>query len=354
MAINAISHENRDVAKRASKREREEGAARYTTDSTSRVEEGAYSSRLNKVESASVAYIEGNTNPHPKPLIIHYNLASQPRVLFIIQVPARPVVSRGNNDTSNNKKDPVPKVTNIAEIGGVTRSGRIFTLESLRNKDPMHVKKDKASEVPRQIVTKGEATEILKLISHSEYEMLDQLHKTPARVSLVSLLINSEGHHNLLLKVLNDAHVAQDITPEKFEGIINNTTASRHLSFSEDEGPQPTSPHRCQVWELMIARVLIDNGSSLNVMPKTTLDKLYSTGSTLKTNSVVVRAFNGSKREVMGEITLPIHIGPTTFDITFQVMDIRPTYNCLLDRPWIHVVGTIPSFLHQKVKFIAD
>ncbi|RDY09896.1 hypothetical protein CR513_05664, partial [Mucuna pruriens] len=80
----------------------------------------------------------------------------------------------------------------------------------------------------------------------------------------------------------------------------------------------------------MIARVLIDNGSSLNVMLKTTLDKLYSPGAILRNNPVMVRAFDGSKQEVMSEITLPIRIGPTTFDITFQVMDIRLAYSCLL------------------------
>ncbi|RDY11603.1 hypothetical protein CR513_03703, partial [Mucuna pruriens] len=258
------------------------------------------------------------------------------------------------------KDNPASKVTNIAKTGGVTRSERIFTPESLRNKDPMHAKKDKAPEMPKRIVTEGGAIESLKLIYHSEYEMLDQLHKTLARVSLVSLLINSEGHHNLLLKVLNDAHVAQDIMPEKFEGIINNITASRHLSFFEDEIPTEGRSHnqplhivvKCDIY--MIARVLIDNGSSLNVMPKATLDKLYSIGFTLKINSVVVKAFNGSKWEVMGEITLPICIGPMTFDITFQVMDIQPVYSCLLDGPWIHAVGAVPSSLHQKVKFIAD
>ncbi|RDX79144.1 hypothetical protein CR513_40457, partial [Mucuna pruriens] len=51
----------------------------------------------------------------------------------------------------------------------------------------------------------------------------------------------------------------------------------------------------------------------------------------------------------MGEITLPIRIGPTTFDITFQVMDIRPAYSCLLGRPWIHATRAVPS----SVKFIA-
>ncbi|RDX81449.1 hypothetical protein CR513_37867, partial [Mucuna pruriens] len=67
----------------------------------------------------------------------------------------------------------------------------------------------------------------------------------------------------------------------------------------------------------MIASVLIDNGSSLNVMPKTTLDKLYSPSAILRNSLVAIKAFDDSKREVMGEITLSIRIGPTTFDITF-------------------------------------
>ncbi|RDX73117.1 hypothetical protein CR513_47315, partial [Mucuna pruriens] len=104
----------------------------------------------------------------------------------------------------------------------------------------------------------------------------------------------------------------------------------------------------------MIAKVLIDNGSSLHVMPKASLDKLHSCGTILKSSPVVFKAFDGSKWEVMGEITLLICIGPTTFDITFQVMDIRPAYNCPLGRPWIHAAGVVPSSLHQKVKFIAE
>ncbi|RDX65966.1 hypothetical protein CR513_55321, partial [Mucuna pruriens] len=59
----------------------------------------------------------------------------------------------------------------------------------------------------------------------------------------------------------------------------------------------------------MIAWVLIDNGSSLNVLPKATLDKLTPVDALLKASSVVVGAFDGSKWEVMGEISLPILIG---------------------------------------------
>ena len=33
-------------------------------------------------------------------------------------------------------------------------------------------------------------------------------------------------------------------------------------------------------------------------------------------------------------------------------MDIRPTYSCLLGRPWIHGEGAVTSTLHQKLKYL--
>jgi len=89
-------------------------------------------------------------------------------------------------------------------------------------------------------------------------------------------------------------------------------------------------------------------------MPKATLDKLPCEIAYMRPSSMVVRAFDGSRREVVGEIELPVQVGPCTFEVVFQVMDILPTYSCLLGRPWIHFVGVMPSTLHQKLKFMVD
>ena len=43
-------------------------------------------------------------------------------------------------------------------------------------------------------------------------------------------------------------------------------------------------------------------------------------------SGVVVKAFDGSMKTVIGEVELPIKIGPSDFQITFQVMDIQPSY----------------------------
>ncbi|RDY05276.1 hypothetical protein CR513_10916, partial [Mucuna pruriens] len=98
---------------------------------------GSHLNQQDQAESALVAVVGGNGNPHPKPLIIHYNLASQPRVPLIIEVLARPTYKDSHAipwrypageeaPLSIDKENPVSEVTNIAGIGGMTRSGRIF------------------------------------------------------------------------------------------------------------------------------------------------------------------------------------------------------------------------------------
>ena len=85
-----------------------------------------------------------------------------------------------------------------------------------------------------------------------------------------------------------------------------------------------------------LAHVLVDTGSSLNVIPKGSLERLDLVGVTLKPSDITVRAFDGSKRMVHREVDLSIKLGSQVFKSTFYVMDIQLTYSCLLGRPWIH------------------
>jgi len=190
--------------------------------------------------------------------------------------------------------------------------------------------------------------------------VVDQLNRMPARISLLELLMHSTSHQKLLMKILSEAHVEQDISLGKFEGIVSHITANNYLTFTKDEIPLEGRGHNkalhisVKCMNYVIARVLIDNGSSLNVMPKTTLDKLPCEGAYMRPSAIVVRAFDGSRREVVGEIELSVQIRPCTFQVVFQVMDILPAYSCLLGRPWIHTAGVVPSTLHQKLKFVVD
>ena len=87
------------------------------------------------------------------------------------------------------------------------------------------------------------------------------------------------------------------------------------------------------------------------MLPKKALDRLDCKGLTLKPSNIIVRAFDGSKRMVHGEVDIPIKVGTEVFNFTFYVMDIRPSYSCLLGRPWIHNAGAVTSSLHQMLKY---
>ncbi|XP_073219742.1 uncharacterized protein [Cicer arietinum] len=214
--------------------------------------------------------------------------------------------------------------------------------------------------LPHLLQNSMEANEFLKFIKQREYKVVDQLNQTPSKISILSLLLNSEAHRRTLMKFLNEAHVTHDITVDQFDGVVGNITACNGLSFSDVELPAEGVEHNkalhisVKCHDHILARVLVDNGSSLNVMPKSTLSKLFVDGACLKPSAMVVKAFDGSRRQVIGEIALPIQIGPHNFGITFQVMDIKPAYSCLLGRPWIHAAGPVTSTLHQKLKFIVN
>lgn len=66
--------------------------------------------------------------------------------------------------------------------------------------------------------------------------------------------------------------------------------------------------------------MLVDTGSSLNVLPKSALMNIDYAGVELRLSDLIVMAFDGSQREVFGEVDLTIQIGPQVFGTIFFVM----------------------------------
>ena len=75
--------------------------------------------------------------------------------------------------------------------------------------------------------------------------------------------------------------------------------------------------------DMIFTRVLINNGSALNVCPTTTL----------KPSTMVIKAFDSTRREVQGKIKLMIEIDPRSFMVNFQVIKVDSPYNMFLGRP---------------------
>ena len=178
--------------------------------------------------------------------------------------------------------------------------------------------------------------EILKIIQKSDNKIVEQLGQTPSKIAMMSLLLCSDTHTQGLLKFLNNAHVTQETIADQFENCVASLTADNGLRFSDADLTLAGKNHNkalhisIECKGTTLVHVLVDIGSSLNVLPKGALDRLDSEGLVLKPSNIIVRAFDGSKRMVHGEVDLPIKVGSQIFNSTFYVMDIRLAYSCLL------------------------
>ncbi|XP_070009813.1 uncharacterized protein [Nicotiana sylvestris] len=159
------------------------------------------------------------------------------------------------------------------------------------------------------------------------------------------------------MKILNEAHVPDKITVNHLEKIASKIFEANRITFSDDELPMKGTEHNRALYltvkceDSVVSRVLVENGSSANICPLSTLQKLKIGTEGIHLNSVCVRGFDGGDKDSVADIMLKLLIGPVEFTMEFQVLDVVVSYNLLLGRPWIYAAKAVPSSLHQMVKF---
>ncbi|XP_040947361.1 uncharacterized protein [Gossypium hirsutum] len=141
-------------------------------------------------------------------------------------------------------------------------------------------------------------------------EQKGKLHKQPARISVLSLLLNSEVHRNTLMKMLNETYVSKDISVCKLDRLVNNISADNFIFFNDDEIPSGA-------WDLLKLCISLHDAKGVFCQ------KLPVDSSHMKICQNVVRAFNGTERKVMGRIEVPLRIGPTVYEMLKLVSDGR-------------------------------
>ena len=132
--------------------------------------------------------------------------------------------------------------------------------------------------------------EVLHLIKKSDFNVVEQLLQTPSKISVLSLLMNSEAHREALQRVLEQAFMEHDVTVDEFDHIVANITFCNNLNFYDEELPEEGRNINLALHISMnckddaLSNVLVDTGSSLNVMPKSTLSKMSYQGAPIRYN----------------------------------------------------------------------
>ncbi|XP_057757888.1 uncharacterized protein LOC130976943 [Arachis stenosperma] len=110
-----------------------------------------------------------------------------------------------------------------------------------------------------------------------------------------------------------------------------------------------------QLGDLIVRKVLLDPGSSADVLFFTTFEKMKLSNNILQPYHGDLVGFSGERVPVLGSVWLQTTLGEQplfkTQDIQYLVVDCFSPYNLILGRPFLNRFAAIVSIVHLCVKF---
>jgi hypothetical protein len=99
-----------------------------------------------------------------------------------------------------------------------------------------------------------------------------------------------------------------------------------------------------------IAKMLVDGGAAVNLMPYSLSRKLGKQDDELvKTNMMLSGVGTDSSIKAKGVMSIEVTIGTKTLATAFFVADVEGNYSLILGTDWIHANHCVPSTLHKML-----
>ena len=133
------------------------------------------------------------------------------------------------------------------------------------------------------------------------------------------------------------------------------------ITFSDSDLEGCQHPHddplviRAIVANTTVHRVLVDNGSSADIIFASAFDKMGIGREKLEPVGTHLRGFSGEKVLPLGSIQLVLTLGEPPCQATttarFLIVNALSAYNMLLGRPSLNAIKAVPSAYHLVIKF---
>ena len=190
------------------------------------------------------------------------------------------------------------------------------------------------------------------------FQLLKQLQKTKANITVWQLITTSIAHRKMLLDALEAIDMPSNSTPDELVNLLihGKSNLITTITFTDDDLPSEGTQHNKALYltivckQLQVPMTLVDNGSTVNVCPLRTAKHMNIDCSELKPTGLTLKGFDNSKSKVVGTFSINIRTGNVEKKTKFHVIDIPASFNLLLGRPWLHSLKAVSSTLHQKAK----
>ncbi|TVU40415.1 hypothetical protein EJB05_13879, partial [Eragrostis curvula] len=186
-----------------------------------------------------------------------------------------------------------------------------------------------------------------------KYDVIAHLKKIPAMLSIYDALCRSSDLRKAFIMALSfpgDYRVEVSQAEMETSDDLDITFSDEDLLLGHKEHNRPLLMFG-DIDDLPTNRIMIDDGSAINLLPLRTLKKIGYSPKDLSRSNVVIHGFNQSGQEAMGTISLVLKLDKLMTYVSFHVIDAATSYNALLGRPWLHDNKIVPSTLHQCIKY---
>lgn len=133
------------------------------------------------------------------------------------------------------------------------------------------------------------------------------------------------------------------------------------ITFTEEDARHVHHPHndalviKAAIGGLNVHRVLVDNGSSVNILAYSTYQKMGLLDKEMAPSYNELYGFTGNPVQIVGRVKLPLTLGEeprsATQVVEFMVVNEDISYNGILGRPMLKEMRVVTSIYHLSMKF---
>ena len=141
-----------------------------------------------------------------------------------------------------------------------------------------------------------------------------------------------------MVQALHERKVPVSMTLEQLASSLMQKPEGA-IVFTDEDLPLEGRDHyralfiKAEIKGKMTCSVMVDNGSAINVCPLKILPRLGLSDADLQPTDVIIKAYNDTKRSIVGTFRTLVKTGPIEAWVTLHVIDIPVTFAVLLGRP---------------------